>query len=187
METTATKTINGVDVTALSETIGAIESDPKLARSEFRARNEWIDGGLNRTEVQGFFAAGQEDASRQEPFTFDADEPPVLLGENRGANPVEYALQALASCLTTTIVYHAAARGIEIDGVRAKLEGDLDLQGCLDLDEEVRNGYQQIRVKFEIDGDLTDEQKRELCELGQARSPVFDIITNGVPVEVGLG
>ena len=122
--------------------------------------------------------------SRDEPFVFDAGEPPVLLGNNEGANPVEYALKALASCLTTSMVFHATARGIELEGVRARLEGDLDMQGFLDLNENVRNGYEGIRVTFEIDGDFTDEQKEELCQLAQSRSPVFDIISNPVPVEV---
>jgi len=186
VQATVKQSVNGVDVAQLFETIDAVTLDPGLASCEFRARNEWIDGGHNRTEVQGFYAAGQEDTSREQPFVFDADEPPVLLGENKGANPVEYLLKALAACLTTSMVYHAAARGIEIEGVRATLQGDLDLRGFLGLDDNVRNGYRQIRVDFEIDGDLSDEEKEELCRLAQSRSPVFDTVTNPVAVEVGL-
>ena len=176
--------LNGLDTEALAETVAALQADTDLARCEFRARTEWIDGGHTRTVIKDFYAAGQEDTSRDEPFVFDAGEPPVLLGNNEGANPVEYALKALASCLTTSMVFHATARGIELEGVRARLEGDLDIQGFLDLNENVRNGYEGIRVTFEIDGDFTDEQKEELCQLAQSRSPVFDIISNPVPVEV---
>ena len=123
------KNINGVDVSRLSETIEAIKANPELAKFRFRARNKWIYGGHNRTEIKDFYGASKEDTSRTESFVMDADEPPILLGEDKGANPVEYVLTALAACLTTSMVYHAAARGIKIEEVESRLEGDLDLHG----------------------------------------------------------
>jgi uncharacterized OsmC-like protein len=114
----------------------------------------------------------------------EADEPAVLLGKDAAANPVEHLLHALASCLTTSMVYHAAARGISIEEVESSFEGDLDLHGFLDLDKNVRNGYQGIRVNFKIKADVADEQWQELVELGTGHSPVFDSLTNGVPVSV---
>ena len=151
-----TNIVNGVDVDRLSGTIDHISADPTLARFQFRARNRWIDGGHNRTTIKGFYGAGQEDASRTEPFVLDADEPPMLLGENQAPNAPEYLLHALAACLTGTLVYHAATRGIALDGLESTIEGDVDLRGFLGLDESVRPGYQQILVAFKATGDLDD-------------------------------
>jgi uncharacterized OsmC-like protein len=114
----------------------------------------------------------------------EADEPPVLLGKDTAANPVEHLLHALASCLTTSMVYHAAARGIQIEAVESSLEGDIDLHGFLELDKNVRNGYQGIRVNFKIKADVPDEQLQEISQLGAGHSPVFDSLINGVPVSV---
>ena len=125
-----TNMVNGVDVDRLAGTIAHISDDPTLARFQFRAGNQWIDGGLNRTTIKGFFGAGQEDTSRTETFVLDTDEPPVLLGENRAPNAGEYVLHALAACLTGTIVYHAAARGILLDRLRG---GALVQRGYADL------------------------------------------------------
>jgi uncharacterized OsmC-like protein len=179
-------TVNGVNVEQLFATINAIKAQPGLAQFKFRAANRWIDGGHNRTTVKDFYGAGQEDTSRRTPFVMDADEPAVLLGRDEGANPVEFVLHALAGCLTTSLVYHAAARGIRIDEVESTFEGDLDLRGFLGLSDEVRNGYEGIRVAFKIKGDATEEQLRELCELAERRSPVFDIVSHPVPVSVRL-
>ena len=119
--TTQTQTlINGVPVDRLVETIEAIDAQPSLGESHFRATNRWINGALNRSTIQGFYAAGEEDTTRTEPFVFDNDEPPVLLGENRGANPVEYVLHGLAGCITTTFVYYAAAQGVELEAVESE-------------------------------------------------------------------
>ena len=145
--------------------------------------NRWLGGGHNRTDIAGFYGAGAEQPHTR-PFVLDNDEPPVLLSSDQAPNPVEYVLHGLAGCLMTSLTYHAAARGIPLQGVRTRLEGDLDLHGFLGLDEQVRNGYEQIRVRFEFDGDLTEEQKQQLVELAQQRSPVFDIVTNQVPVTV---
>ncbi len=177
---------NGVNVDQLFATINAIKDNPGLAKFKFRAANEWVNGGHNRTAIKDFYGAGQEDATRRQTFVFDNDEPAVLLGEDNGANPVEFVLHALAGCLTTSLVYHAAAQGIKIEAVESKFEGELDLRGFLGMSENVRNGYQNIRVTFKIKADAPEEKLKELCELAQKRSPVFDIITNPTPVSVQL-
>jgi len=178
-----TNIVNGVDLDRLFGTIEHIGADPALARFQFRARNQWIDGGHNRSTIKGFYGAGREDTSRTEPFVVDAGEPPVLLGENEAPNAPEYVLHALAACLTGTLVYHAAARGIALDGLECTIEGDVDLHGFLGLDETVRPGYQQIRVAFKATGDLDDDQLAELASL-TSYSPVRDIVTNPVPVAI---
>ena len=177
------KTVNGVAIDDLFTTINVIKATPSIAKFKFRIRNRWVDAGQNCSTADSFYGAGQEHA-RPEPFVLEADEPPVLLGKDTGANPVEHLLHALASCLTTSMVYHAAARGIRIDEVESSLEGDLDLRGFLKLDNSVRNGYQGIRVKFKIKADVPDEQLQEIGQLGPGHSPVFDSLTNGVPVSV---
>lgn len=190
MKTTGTQTtpvlentVNGVAVDGLSKTVEAIKATPALAKFNFRIRNEWVDGGRNTSTAGTFYGAGQEQ-SRSKAFVLEADEPPVLLGKDSAANPVEHLLHALAGCLTSSMVYHAAARGIHIEEVESSLEGDIDLHGFLELDKNVRNGYQGIRVNFKIKADVPDEQLQELCKLGSAHSPVFDSLTNGVPVAV---
>jgi uncharacterized OsmC-like protein len=180
-----TTIVNGVDLDRLSGTIEAVGADPALARFQFRARNHWIDGGYSRTTIKDFYGAGQDDATRTEPFTVDADEPPVLLGQNRAPNTVEYVLHALAACVSGTIVYHAAARGIALDGVETTIQGDLDLHGFLGLDGSVRPGYEQIRVAIEVTGDFDDDQLAELATLVRY-SPVRDIVSNPVPVAIDL-
>lgn len=177
------KVVNGVNVTALFETIDAINGNAEIADFNFRAKNKWVNGGVNKTTVNDYDGACQTFA-RETPFVFQKDEPPVLLGTDTGANPVEYILAALAGCLTTSLVYHAAAQGIRIDEVESAYEGNLDLHGFLGLDENVRNGYKDIRISFKVKGDAPEEKLRELVELAQKRSPVYDIVTRGVPVEV---
>jgi uncharacterized OsmC-like protein len=186
--TTLTKkgTLNGVDVDRLFGTIDAIKSEPTLAKFEFRATNKWVRGGHNRSAIQGFYGANREDDTRSVPFVYDNDEPDVLLGTDLGANPVEYVLHALAGCLTTSLVYHAAARGIRIDEVESRFEGDIDLHGFLGLSQTIRNGYEQIRVTFRVKGDASDKELAELVELAQQRSPVFDTVTHPVPVKVSI-
>lgn len=171
---------NGVNVTALFETISAIKGNPEIARFQFRARNRWIDGGHNRSQVKEFYGACQEDQTRTEPFVMDSGEPPVLLGTDTGPNPVEYVLHALAGCLTTTMVYHAAARGIRIEAVHSELEGDLDIRGFLGLSDKVRKGYHDVRVRMRVKSDATPEQLAQLAKY----SPVYDIVSNSLPVEV---
>jgi uncharacterized OsmC-like protein len=179
------KIINGVNVDQLLDTVNAVKDKAEIAKFKFRARNKWVNGGHNRTTVNDFDGACQTH-DRKEPFVFEEDEPPVLLGEDKGANPVEFALAALAGCLTTSLIYHAAAKGIRIDEVESRLEGSLDLHGFLGLSESIRNGYESIRVTFKIKADAPEETLKELVELAQKRSPVFDIISNPVPVSVEL-
>ena len=176
-------TVNGVDLERLTATIDAVTADPSLGRFQFRARNHWIDGGHSRTTIQGFYGAGQEDATRTDPFVVDTDEPPVLLGENRAPNAGEFALQALAACLVGTIVYHAAARGMALEGLACTVHGDLDVQGFLGLDSDIRPGYEQIHVTITVTGDLDDDQLAELAGLTRY-SPVRDVVTNPVPVAI---
>ncbi|HEX4947318.1 MAG TPA: OsmC family protein [Blastocatellia bacterium] len=181
-----TKPINGVNVDQLFSTINAIQETPSLAKFNFRIRNQWVNGGHNRTTVKGFYGVGQEDTARQMAFVLNSDEPTVLLGTDTSASPTEFVLHALAGCLTTSLVYHAAARGIQLDEVESQLEGNLDLQGFLGLSDQVRNGYEGIRVTFQIKADVPPETLQELCELAQKRSPVFDIISHPVPISVRL-
>ncbi len=178
--TTITATGNGVDVDRMGATAQAVQQQPSLATFQFRAKNQWINGGHNRSTIKSFYGAGQEDEGRTKPFVLDADEPPLLLGEDHGANPAEYLLHALAACLTTSMVYHAAARGIHIESLESTLEGDLDLQGFLGLSDQVRPGYQAIRVTFTVQSDANPEQLRELAKF----SPIHDTIANPVPVTI---
>lgn len=173
--------VNGVDVEKLFATVEAIQKQPSLAECQFRARGRWFEGGHNRTTVSGFYGAGQEQ-SRREPFVFDKDEPPVLLGKDIGANPVEFVLAALAGCTTTSLAYHAAANGIEIDAIETELEGDLDLRGFLGLAPEARRGYEGIRVKYKV---KTQADAAEL-EKFLKQSPVYDVITNPTPVKLEI-
>ena len=177
----ANKVINGVDLTKLAETIQAIQNQPELAGFKFRAKNEWRDGSQNRTTIKDFYGTCQE-ISHTRPFEFNADEPPVLLGKDEGANPVEYLLTALSSCMTTSLAYHAAAQGIEIEGIESSYEGDLDAQGFLDLDPKVRNGFREIRAQFKVKSEADREKLAELIK----KSPVFDIVTNPTPVKVSV-
>ena len=181
--TTTQGMVNGVDVALARGTIRAVEGKPDLAAFRFRATNRWILGGHNRSTIEDFHEA-VEDASRKAAFVLDNDEPDVLLGTDREANPVEHMLHALAGCLTTSMVYHAAARGIRLEEVESSLEGDLDLRGFLGMSDDVRNGYQNVRVRFRVKADATQAEIDELARLAQAQSPVFDIVSNSVPVSV---
>jgi uncharacterized OsmC-like protein len=177
---------NGVNTEQMYGTLDAIKADPSLGTFQFRAHNHWIDGAHNRSTIKAFYGAGQEDSTRESTFTVDAGEPAVLLGVDTGPNPAEHLLHALAACLTTSLVYVAAARKVRLTEVESTLEGDMDVRGALGLSDEVRNGFTNIRVNFKVKGDAPPEKLRELVERAQARSVVFDIVTNGVPVEVGL-
>src|SRR4051794_7028759 len=178
------KVRNGVDTEQMFGTLDAITADPSLGAFQFRVSNEWIEGAHNRSVMQRFYGAGQEDTSRPEPFTIDAGEPSVLLGHDTGANPAEHLLHALAACLTTTLVYSAAARKIALTEVESTFEGDMDVRGCLGIDDSYRNGFTRIRATFRVAGDASAEQLRALVENAQKRSAVFDMVTNGVPVSI---
>jgi uncharacterized OsmC-like protein len=186
VSTVIEKIRNGVDTEVMFGTLDAIKAQPELGRFQFRARNRWIDGAHNRSTIRSFYGAGQEDTSRTEEFTIDAGEPAILLGTDTGPNPAEALLHALAACLTTTLVYVAAARGVRLTRVESTLEGDMDVQGALGLSDEYRNGFEQIRVSFRVEGDAPEEKLREVVARAQQRSAVFDMVTNGVPVSVDV-
>jgi uncharacterized OsmC-like protein len=186
MSTTVEAVRNGVDTEALFGTLDAIKADPTLAKFQFRARNRWIDGAHNRTTIRDLYAANHEDTSRAAEFVLDAGEPAILLGTDTGPNPVEYLLHALAACLTTSLVYVAAARGVRLTEVESTLEGDMDVQGALGLSDEYRNGFERIRVSFRVAGDAPEEKLRQVVARAQQRSAVFDMVTNGVPVTVDV-
>lgn len=180
----AAATMNGLNLEAMGQTVDALTRDPGLAQFQFRARNRWINGGENRSTIKEFFGAGAEDTSRRQAWEFTNGEPPVLLGTNEGANPVEFLLHALAGCVTTTTVLHAAARGIAIRSLSTELIGDIDLQGLLALDETVPASYRKIQVKVDIEADCSDEELDELLRFAQAHSPVCTTICRPIPVLV---
>lgn len=184
-QTAVSTKLNGIEVDRLFQTIEAIKQTSQLADFKFRLQNKWIAGGLNRSTIKNFYGTKQEH-QHKEPFILDADEPVILLGEETSPNPVEYLLHALTACVTSALVYHAAAKGIRLEEVESKVEGDIDLHGFLGLDENVRRGYKNIKMKFRIKADVPDEQLEEICRLGPTFSPVFDSVTRGVPVEVSL-
>jgi uncharacterized OsmC-like protein len=179
------KMMNGVDREKLFGTIDAIKADPAIADFQFRLNNRWIDGGENRSTIDDFTGAKQVIRHAQT-FELVNDEPAVLLSGDKGPNPVEYVLHALAGCLTTSLAYHAAARGIPVRSVRTRFAGNLDLHGFLGMKPDVRRGFKDIRVLFDIDADVDEAGKRELIAMGEKYSPVFDIVSNGVPVACAL-
>ncbi|HEX5695249.1 MAG TPA: OsmC family protein [Acidimicrobiia bacterium] len=183
--TIAMETIrNGVDTATLFATLDAIKSQPELARFQFRCVNRWVDGSHNRSTIKGFYGAGGEDSSRRDSFELAAGEPQVLLGSDTGPNPAEILLHALAACLTTSLVYVAAARGVRLTEVTSQLEGNMDLRGALGLSDDYRNGYEDIKATFTVKGDGDEDQLRELMQRAWQRSAVFDIVSRGVPVEI---
>ena len=177
---------NGVDTEQMYGTLDAIKAQPELGIFQFRATNRWLGGSHNRSTIRGFYGAGQEDTTRQREFAIDAGEPAILLGADDGPNPAEYLLHALAACLTTTLVYVAAARKVRLTEVESTLEGDMDVRGALGLSDEVRNGFTRIRVSFKVKGDAPEEKLRELVERAKARSAVYDMVTFGVPVTLDV-
>jgi uncharacterized OsmC-like protein len=174
---------NGVDTAALFATLDAVKQAPAAARFQFRAHNQWHSGTHTRSAITDFFGVGEE-RTHQRTFTFDADHPAVLVGHDHGPTPVEFVLHALAACLTAGLANIAAARKVRLTEVRSTVTGDIDLNGILGLDPEVRNGYQQLTVRFTIKGDAPAHKLRELLEQSQARSAVYDVITNQVPVTI---
>ncbi|HEY7010024.1 MAG TPA: OsmC family protein [Jatrophihabitantaceae bacterium] len=175
---------NGVDTATLFATLDAVKHDPEIAQFRFRATNRWVSGTHNRSTVEGFYGAKQE-MTHREPFTYDADHPPVLVGSDHGPTPVEFVLHALAACLTAGIANIAAARGVNLTEVSSTVEGDIDLLGILGLSDDVRNGYQQVRVSFTLRGD-DPEKLRSVVEQSRRRSAVYDVVTNGVPVSIDV-
>lgn len=174
---------NGVDTATLFATLDAVKADPEIAKFQFRATNTWVNGTHNRSTIHGFYGAKQE-MEHTRAHSYDADHPAVLVGTDNGPTPVEFVLHALAACLTSGLANIAAARKIELTKVSSTVTGDIDLLGILGLGGgEVRNGFQGITVRFELEGDDADAM-RQVVEQSRARSAVYDVVTNGVPVEI---
>jgi len=176
---------NGVDTATLFATLDAVKQAPEAARFQFRAHNQWVSGTRNRTTIADYYGVGEERA-HERTFVFDADHPAVLVGQDHGPTPAEFLLQALAACLTSGLANIAAARKITLTEVRSTITGDIDLNGILGLNPAVRNGYQQITVRFTIKGDAPAGKLRELVDQSRARSAVYDVITNGAPVAIEI-
>ncbi len=176
------QTVNGVDVSKIMNIIGSIEENSDNAHFQFRLNNHWVDGGLNRSRIKEFFADGREDDTRTEPFIVDADEPKISAGGDSAPNPMEFVLHSLVGCLTSTMVNHAAVQGIEIESVESSLEGDLDVRGMLGLSDDVRKAYNNVRVRMRVKSVASAATLKELAMY----SPVFDMISNSLPVEFEL-
>ena len=173
---------NGVDTATLFATLDAVKGNTEIAKFQFRATNRWVSGTHNQSTIHGFYGAMQE-MTHGQAFTFDADHPAVLVGADNGPTPVEYVLHALAACLTAGLANIAAARNVNLTEVESTVEGDIDLLGILGLSDEVRNGYQGIKVSFTLRGD-DPEKLRAVVEQSRRRSAVYDVVTNGVPVSI---
>jgi uncharacterized OsmC-like protein len=183
--TVTNQTRNGVDTATLFATLDAVKQAPEAAKFQFRATNTWVSGTHNRSTVHGFYGVGEERVHERS-FTFDADHPAVLVGRDNGPTPVEYLLHALAACLTAGIANIGAARGVELTEVSSEVAGDIDLNGILGLNTGVRNGFQNITVRFSIKGNASAEKLRQLVEQSRARSAVYDMLTNPVPVGIAV-
>jgi uncharacterized OsmC-like protein len=175
-----THRVNGVDVEQIHHVIDAINDDSGYGEFQFRARNEWINGGLNRSEIKAFHAGGREDDTRVRPCKLDADEPLLVAGTDSAPNSMEYVLHALVSCLTGTLVYHAAVQGIVINSISSNIEGDMDVRGLLGMADDVRKGFHHVRVTLVVDSDADVETLTELA----LYSPVYDIVSKSLPVEL---
>jgi uncharacterized OsmC-like protein len=177
---------HGIDTPVLVETVfGVVAKQPDLANFQFRASNKWMNGTHSRTTMKDFFGAGG-DHPHKSAYTAEGDHPSVLCGSDNAPTPVEWVLHALATCLTAGIANIAAMRDVTLRRVESRVEGDIDLRGILGLSKEARNGYKNVRIVFEIEGDAPPEKLREIVEQSRARSAVYDIITNGVPVSVAV-
>ncbi len=176
--------INGVSVSALYDTVDAIRAKGSMARYQFRARNQWLDGGHTRTSVKDYFGAGAEQTSRPRPFVVDSDTPTEFRGDDRAMDPLELFLASLASCMTTTVVWHAAVRGIHVEAVETRVEGDIDFRGWLGLDRDREPGYEEIRVAVKLEAEASDAELDKLVQLTATYSPLFDTVSRGTRVLV---
>lgn len=176
---------NGVDVPVLFATLNAVKGQPTLAEFQFRAKNRWVSGTHSQTTIDGYFGAGQEH-KRATTFTYDADHPAVLVGGDKAPTPVEFLLHGLLACLTAGIGNIASARGIDLTEVESTIEGDINLLGLLGIDRNVRNGYQGLRVSFRIKGDAPEAELKQIVIRSKDRSAVYDVLTNGVPVDLSV-
>jgi uncharacterized OsmC-like protein len=174
--------INGIDLGVLKETVSAMQNDPELGKCRFRAHNAWLDGTRNCSTIDGYYGAKQESAHKRV-FKLRADEPPVLAGDDEDANPVEHLLNALAGCVTTSMVAHAAVRGIAIEALESDLEGDIDLRGFLGIDPDVPKGFTQIRMRIRVKTDAKNLKRlQRLAEF----SPVYNTLVNGTKVDIQI-
>lgn len=174
--------INGVNVSQLINVIDQIEADPDYAKFQFRATNRWLSGGHSRSRIKEFFAGNAEDTTRTESFALDADEPRIAAGKDTAPNSMEYVLHALATCLTGTLVYHAAVRGIEIESVESTYKGDMDVRGLFGLSDDVRKGFNKVSIDMRVKSAATPEELRQLA----LYSPVYDIVSKSLPIEFTL-
>jgi uncharacterized OsmC-like protein len=174
--------VNGVNVDQINTVIDTITADTDFGQFQFRARNRWINGGLNRSEIKAFRAGGREDDTRDAPFCLDADEPLLVAGHDSAPNSMEYVLHALVSCLTGTLVYHAAVRDIAIASVNSRIEGDMDVRGLLGMSDKVRKGFHHVKVTLQVDSNADVATLTELALF----SPVYDIISKSLPVEISI-
>ncbi len=174
--------INGVELDTVNETVQAIRQDPELSKSKFHVVNRWVSGGHNHVTIRDFYGAKQE-IPHSQVFELEEDEPALLAGTDVGPNPVEYLLTALSGCMTSAMVYHAALRGIHINALECHVEGDIDLQGFLGINDQVRKGYQQIRVTFKVD---TDENSLQKLKALSKLSPVYDTVLNGTNIDIAV-
>jgi uncharacterized OsmC-like protein len=175
--------MNGVDTPKLFATVNVVKSQPTLAKFQFRATNRWVKGTHSRSRIETFSGAGGEHRHTGD-VEFNADHPAVLVGADNAPTPVEFLLHAIASCITAGMGNIAAARGVKLTEIESTVEGDIDLRGILGLSNEVRNGYEQLRVHFRVKGDASPEKLEEIVKQSTARSAVFDVLTNGTTVKV---
>jgi len=178
----ADKMCNGLNMTQLNETVGMIKDKPEIAAFQFRADNNWIQGSQNKAKIKSFYGACKEDQNRTKTFEYSADEPPLLLGKDEDANPVEHLLAALSSCMTTALITHAASEGCEIKECSSHFEGDLDVQGFLGLDPNVPKGYKEIRANFKVKTGADEDKIIEWIKY----SPVYNMISAGLPVKISI-
>jgi len=183
MTTTDTPVDNGVNVEALLGARTALAEAPAAAQFQWRAACEWQNGTHSRSTVEGFFGLGEEQSHRTS-HSFDADHPEIFASQDNGITPVEYVLVALASCLTAGVAAVAQNREIQLRGVSATIEGEMDVRGILGVDSDVRNGFGDIKVSYKIDADASPDEIKALVAQSQKRSAVYDIITNPTNVRV---
>lgn len=176
------RVVNGIDVAALADTIAAIKDNAEVAKFNFRATNKWLGGAKNRTTIKEFTGALDEQRDGVQAFIADNGEHPVLLGYDEAPNPVEWLLHALVGCMTTTMVYHAASRGIAIEAIDSQIEGDLDLRGFLGVSSDVRKGFDAVRVRMRVKTAADPATIKTLS----AMSPVFDIVSRALPLSVNI-
>jgi uncharacterized OsmC-like protein len=174
--------VNGIDVDRLKSTVEAMEAVPELAKFTFRANNRWMKGGLNRTTISSFRGAGAE--NHRDGFVIDSSQPALVGGGDEAPNPVEYLLHALVGCLTTTLVYHAAIRGVQIQVVESQVEGQLDLRGYMGLRDDPPGGFEGVNVRFRVKADCSESELAQLMEVARHRSPVANFVVRAVPTSV---